>query len=511
MSTRPRPVVLTILDGWGHRDSPESNAIAAAKTPHWDDLCARFAHGLVDTSGISVGLPGGQMGNSEVGHLNLGAGRVIYQDITRVDQAIADRSFFANPVLAGAVDQAKAHDGTVHILGLLSPGGVHSHENHIFSMVRLAAERGAKAIVVHAILDGRDMPPRSAGPSLERLEAVCAEVGNARIGSLIGRYYAMDRDQRWDRVRAAYELLTEGKAAFSADSAAAGLAAAYARDEGDEFVQATAIAPAAPVIDGDAVVFMNFRADRAREITRAFIEDDFPGWERAARPRLASFTSLTQYQDDFGIPVAYPPERPRNTLGEFLSDQGLKQLRIAETEKYAHVTFFFNGGEEAPFPGEDRILVPSPKVRTYDLQPEMSAPEVTDKLVAAIQAGTYDVIICNYANADMVGHTGDFDAAVKAVETLDACMGRLADAVTSSGGEMLVTADHGNVEQMFDPATGQAHTAHTTNLVPLLYVGRPATVENGGSLADIAPTLLAIMGLTPPAEMTGHSLLEIQR
>lgn len=502
-----RPIVLAILDGWGCSETAEHNAIHAAATPNWDRLWRDNPHATVDTSGIAVGLPGGQMGNSEVGHLNLGAGRVIYQDVTRISKAIADGDFFENPELIAAVDAANAAGGIVHVIGLLSPGGVHALDEHMFAMVRLAAGRGA-TVHVHALLDGRDMPPRSAAASLKKMQDVCAEAGNARIASMIGRYFAMDRDRRWDRVRQAYDLLTQARGEFQAEDALAGLEAAYARGENDEFVKATAI-DRTGIRDGDSVVFMNFRADRARELTQAFTQDNFDGFDREVRPDISRFACLTEYQADFGLPVAFPPSRPDNVLGEYLATLGLKQLRIAETEKYAHVTFFFNGGEETPYPGEDRELIPSPHVATYDLQPEMSAPEVTDRLVAAIGTGRYDFIVVNYANADMVGHTGKFDAAVKAVEVLDDCLGRLADAIGKAGGELLVTADHGNVEQMYDAGTGQAHTAHTTNLVPLLYVGRDATLANGGALSDIAPTVLALMDIPVPPQMTGRSLVEL--
>ncbi len=510
MNHRPshRPVVLAILDGWGYSETVEHNAIHAADTPNWDRLWRENPHGWVDTSGIAVGLPSGQMGNSEVGHLNLGAGRVIYQDVTRISKAIDDGEFFGNAELLAAVDAAMANDGVVHVIGLLSPGGVHALDEHMFAMVRLAAARGA-TVHVHALLDGRDMPPRSAEASLKKMQAVCLDAGNARIASMIGRYFAMDRDQRWDRVQHAYDLLAAARGEFHADDALAGLQAAYARGEDDEFVKATVVGELAGISDGDSIVFMNFRADRARELTQAFTQDDFDGFRRDVRPKLASFVCLTEYRSDFGLPVAFPPSRPQNVLGEYLSNLGMKQLRIAETEKYAHVTFFFNGGEETPYPGEDRELIPSPRVATYDLKPEMSAPEVTEKLEAAIASGKYDFIVVNYANADMVGHTGKFDAAVAAVEALDACIGRLAAAVEAAGGEMLVTADHGNVEQMYDNATGQAHTAHTTNLVPLLYVGRDAKLVNGGALSDIAPTVLALMGIPAPEEMTGRPLVEL--
>ncbi|HET7306381.1 MAG TPA: 2,3-bisphosphoglycerate-independent phosphoglycerate mutase [Gammaproteobacteria bacterium] len=512
MPDRPRPVVLAILDGWGYREDTTDNAIAVADTPNWDRLWRDCPHSLLHTSGKAVGLPEGQMGNSEVGHLNLGAGRVLYQDSMRISRAIEDGSFNDNPALTGAVDAAKAAGGAVHIVGLLSPGGVHSYESHIHAMVRLAVARGAERVFVHAITDGRDTPPKSAEASFQALDKVFADCGRGRLASLIGRYYAMDRDQRWDRVEAAYNLMTQAKADYEAPDGVSGLHAAYDRGETDEFVKATRIAPpggeAVTVADNDAIVFMNFRADRARQLTRTFIEDDFDGFKREIRPRLAAFVSLTQYQRDFDIPVAFEPETPKRILGEIVAQSGLKQLRIAETEKYAHVTFFFNGGEERPFPGEDRTLIPSPKVATYDLQPEMSSVELTDRLVDAIAGGHYDLIICNYANADMVGHTGDEGAAVKAVEAVDAALGRITDALAKVGGELLVTADHGNVEVMRDPETGQPQTAHTTGPVPFVYFGRKAEL-NDGVLADVAPTLLSLLDLDQPAEMTGHSLIQL--
>lgn len=513
MTDRVRPVVLAILDGWGYREEPADNAIAAARTPVWDRLWQDCPHALLYTSGKAVGLPEGQMGNSEVGHLNLGAGRVLYQDSMRISRAIEDGSFNDNPALTGAVDAAKAAGGAAHVVGLLSPGGVHSYDTHLQAMVRLAAARGVERIYVHAILDGRDTPPRSAEGSIEAMQALFGELGRGAIASIIGRYFAMDRDQRWERTRAAYDLMTEAHAPHTAEDPLDALHAAYARGESDEFVTATRIVPAGtqPVIvaGGDAFVFMNFRSDRARQLTRAFIEDDFDGFERAVRPRLASFVSLTRYHRDFDIPVAYPPETPKQILGEIVAQHGLKQLRISETEKYAHVTFFFNGGEERAFPGEDRKLIPSPKVATYDLQPEMSSVELTDQLTDAIASGHYDLIICNYPNADMVGHSGDFDAAVKAVEAIDTALGRVVDALVQTGGELLITADHGNAEQMRDPATGQTHTAHTTGPVPLLYRGRPARVADG-VLADVAPTLLALMNIDAPAAMTGRALVTLE-
>lgn len=508
-----KPHVLIILDGFGYSETSESNAIKAAHMPNWQKLLDSCPHGLVSGSGEDVGLPDGQMGNSEVGHMNLGAGRVVYQDFTRVTKAIRDGDFFTNTVITSAVDKAVSAGKAVHILGLLSPGGVHSHEDHLHAMVDLAVQRGAKAVYVHAFLDGRDTPPRSAQSSLQAMEAKMAATGKGRVASIIGRYYAMDRDNRWDRVEAAYRLLTEGVAVRTCASAVEALQASYADEISDEFVKPSVIAAAgqapALIADGDAVVFMNFRADRAREITRAFVDEPFTGFTRSVRPALADFVMLTEYSAKIPAPAAYKPQALHNSLGEYLSGLGKTQLRIAETEKYAHVTFFFSGGREEPYPGETRLLVPSPAVATYDLQPEMSAEEVTDKLVAAILSGDYDALICNYANGDMVGHTGVFDAAVQACEMLDRCIGRLAEAVRQAGGDMLITADHGNVEQMADAATGQAHTAHTCELVPFVYLGqRPnVVIARNGVLSDVAPTLLDLMGLPQPVEMTGTSLL----
>jgi 2,3-bisphosphoglycerate-independent phosphoglycerate mutase len=448
------------------------------------------------------------MGNSEVGHLNIGAGRVVYQDLTRVDVAIRDGSFYANPAFAGAITHAAQHGTALHIMGLLSPGGVHSHEDHIHALLEMAARAGLRKIYLHAFLDGRDTPPRSAEASLQRLQDKCAALGAGRIASIVGRYYAMDRDNRWERVQPAYELLTEGKAGFAAATALEGLRQAYARDESDEFVKATAIGEPVAMCDGDVAVFMNFRADRAREMTRALTDAAFGGFERARIPRLAHFVMLSSYGDDFNhLPAAYSPAPIHNGFGEYVAALELKQLRIAETEKYAHVTYFFNGGTEQPYPGEDRIMVQSPKVATYDLKPEMSAGEVTDKLEAAIRSGRYHAIICNYANCDMVGHTGMLDAAIRAIEALDGCLGRVVGAMLECGGEVLITADHGNAEQMMDRGTGQPHTAHTLNPVPFLYIGRKASMVEGGALCDVAPTLLAMMGLAQPPEMTGKPLI----
>lgn len=506
------PVLLLILDGFGYREDPDFNAVAQARKPNWDRLWREYPHTLIKTSALDVGLPHGQMGNSEVGHLNIGAGRVVYQDLTKIDLAIENGSFFKNPALLAAARTALAQDSALHIMGLLSPGGVHSHEAHIQAMLELAAGVGLKKVFLHAFLDGRDTPPRSAAQSLQALQDKCAQLGAGRIATLVGRFYVMDRDNRWERVQVAYDMLTQGTAPFAAADALQGLEAAYARGENDEFVQATVIGDPAPMRDGDVVVFMNFRADRAREITRALTDENFTGFTRTRFPRLGNFTTLSSYGDDFHLPCAYTADAIHNGLGEYLSNLGLKQLRIAETEKYAHVTYFMNGGRELPYPGEDRTLVPSPKVATYDLKPEMSAFEVTDKLEAAIRSGQYAAILCNYANGDMVGHSGVMAAAVKAVEALDTCIGRVVSTMLACGGEVLITADHGNAEQMLDRTTQQAHTAHTMNLVPFLYVGRRATIAAAGTgaLQDVAPTLLAMMGLPQPAEMTGKPLVRFE-
>ncbi len=472
-------------------------------------MLATCPHTLVETHGKFVGLPDGQMGNSEVGHMNIGAGRIVYQDLTRIDAAIEDGTFFGNAALVGAcaaVNQAPATEATLHVFGLVSPGGVHSHEDHILRMLDLAKAQGVARVAVHAFLDGRDTPPQSARASLEKLAAKCRDLGNARIATIGGRYFAMDRDKRWDRVKLAYDAMAEAQSEFHAADALSALDAAYARGETDEFVKPTIIGNGAKFADGDAVVYMNFRADRARQLTQVFVDPKFDGFARMRAIRLSAFVSLTEYSADLAVTaVAYQPQSLSNSLGEYLASRGRKQLRIAETEKYAHVTFFFSGGREAPYEGEDRILVPSPKVATYDLQPEMSCPEVTDRLVAAIRGGTYDFIVCNIANADMVGHTGKLDAAIKAAEAVDVALGRLTEAIREAGGEMLISADHGNFEQMID-ADGVPHTQHTVGPVPLVYVGRAATLEHG-ALRDLAPTVLALMGLPQPAEMTGHSLV----
>jgi 2,3-bisphosphoglycerate-independent phosphoglycerate mutase len=504
------PVLLIILDGFGYREDCDDNAICQARKPQWNFLWSTYPHTTIDASEKWVGLPMHQMGNSEVGHMNIGAGRVVYQDYTKIEHTIETGEFFENPVLKKAVETGR--ESALHVMGLVSPGGVHSHESQIHSMLKMAAEGGVKNLYVHAFLDGRDTPPKSAEPSLLALEERYKALGAGRTASICGRYYAMDRDKRWERVSQAYELIVDGKGQYQATSAVDGLAAAYARGEADEFVKATAIAPkgAQPVRmnDGDAVVFMNFRADRARQLTTTLTDAKFDGFSRPRAPKLGYYCTLTRYGDDYAhIPAAFPPQSVSNGFGEYLAKQGYKQLRIAETEKYAHVTYFFNGGVETPYPGEERVMVPSPKVATYDLKPEMSAPEVTDKLVEAIKSRKYEAIVCNYANGDMVGHTGNLEAATKAIEVLDECIGKVVTAMKEIGGEVLITADHGNAEMMADPSTHQAHTAHTLNVVPLLYVGRKASMKDGGALQDVAPTLLAMMGLPQPPEMTGKPLV----
>jgi len=508
--------LLIILDGFGCRKESDHNAILSAKTPHIDHLIATCPNGLISSSGNDVGLPHGQMGNSEVGHMNLGAGRIVYQDFTRIGKSIKDGDFFKNNVLIDSVNKAVNKNKAVHILGLLSSGGVHSHIDHISAMINLAHQQGAKKIYLHAFLDGRDTPPKSALPWLKRIDEQFNTLGTGRIASIVGRYYAMDRDNRWDRVEKAYRMLTENKAPYLSRNASMALELAYERDENDEFVQPTVIQDeqdeAANICDGDSVIFMNFRADRAREITRAFVTKGFKDFHRVKHPKLAEFVMLTEYANDIETPCAFPSNSLQNVLGDYISSLGKTQLRIAETEKYAHVTFFFSGGREECFPGEDRILIKSPDVATYDMQPEMSAPKVTDKLIEAIEGKHYDLIICNYANGDMVGHTGNFDAAVKAIEALDGCIGRIAHCIQNTGGECLITADHGNAEQMLDSESGQAHTAHTTGPVPLIYIGRPgASLQTkGGVLSDIAPTLLSMMGISQPEEMTGSSLITFE-
>ena len=523
-NNKKTPHVLMILDGFGHREDDKDNAIAAADMPNLDKIYQQYSHGLISASGEDVGLPDGQFGNSEVGHMNLGAGRVLYQDSTRISSEVNNRDFYKNEALVNAVKAANELGGNVHIMGLLSDGGVHSHQDHIEAMCHSALVHGAKNVFVHCFLDGRDTPPKSADKYINRLRTHIGKLnehyegGRVQIASIIGRYYAMDRDNRWDRVQKAYELITEGKADRLSTRADGAVQAAYKARETDEFISPTTVIGRDEVPytvdDNDALIFMNFRADRARELAQAFVlpDHEFSGFARNKQPRLAAFVMLTKYSDILAdnskTSIAYYPTSLTNTLGEYLQDQGKTQLRIAETEKYAHVTFFFSGGREEEYNGETRILVPSPNVATYDLQPEMSAPEVTDKLVEAIESGKYDVLIVNYANGDMVGHTGIFNAAVQAVEALDVCVGRVATAVRAAGGDMLITADHGNCEQMQDYDSGQVHTQHTTELVPFIYVGdKNLKVRNGGKLSDIAPTILALMNIEAPLEMTGENLL----
>lgn len=522
MSNKEAPfkksTVLIILDGWGYREQSDSNAIQAASTPVLDKLKTDYPNMLIQTSGMAVGLPEGQMGNSEVGHVNLGAGRIVYQDFTRITKSIDDGEFSQTPALYQAVDKAVQQDKAVHIFGLLSPGGVHSHEEHIFAMMELAQKRGATKIFLHAFLDGRDTPPRSAKKSLEKAQEKFEQLfpgseGEGQIASIIGRYYAMDRDQRWDRVEAAYNLMVSGDGKYQYKDALSALDEAYQRDENDEFVSASAIVnnkgEAIEVNDGDALIFMNFRADRARQFSRCFTETNFDGFTRKKIPAISDFVMLTQYSADIDANCAFAPEALNNVMGDWLAKHSKTQLRISETEKYAHVTFFFSGGQEDEFDGEQRILVPSPDVATYDLQPEMNSTLLTDKLVAAIESGEHDFIVCNYPNGDMVGHTGDFTAAVKACEAVDSCMGRVVSALQKTGGECLITADHGNAEQMQDEVSGQAHTAHTCEPVPLIYVGRSATPASTGALSDISPTLLHLMAMEQPEEMTGSVLMQL--
>lgn len=501
MDRKSKPVVLIILDGWGYTDEVKHNPIKAVATPTMDFLWQNYPHTLIEASGEAVGLPVGQIGNSEVGHLHIGAGRKVPQDLTRIDNDIKSQQFFQNPTLVKAIQLANKNNKAVHVLGLLSPGGVHSHERQIKAMMDMLKNSGIQKRYLHAILDGRDTPPKSALNSLKNFDSIV---------SIIGRYYAMDRDKRWERTQKAYDLLTQGKADYHAASAEEGLALAYERGESDEFVKPTLIhAPnESPITiqEGDVVIFMNYRPDRARQLTQAFIgESPFPH----KPPKLGAFVTLTRYAKNLPSQVAYPPLQLQNTLGEFISKQGLHQLRLAETEKYAHVTYFLNGGTEEPFPNEDRELIPSPKIATYDLQPEMSAYELTDHLVKAIESQYYDLIVCNYANPDMIGHTGIEPAAQKAISVVDECLKKIIAALQKVHGEALITADHGNIEKMFDETTGQPHTAHTTNLVPLIYFGRKATFsDHQGALDDVAPTLLAIMGYEKPREMTGTNLIQ---
>jgi 2,3-bisphosphoglycerate-independent phosphoglycerate mutase len=512
-SSRPHPLVLCILDGWGERDRAPDNAIETARMPVWHRLTARWPHAQLQASEHYVGLPDGQMGNSEVGHTNLGAGRLVMQELPRIDAAIATGELARKPALRDFIAALQRTGGAAHLIGLLSPGGVHSHQHQIAALARILAKAGVP-VAVHAILDGRDTPPKAAAAYLKKFGEDVARLAPLRIATLCGRYYAMDRDHRWDRVEKAYRVLTGGEGEAAADAGSA-IETAYNRGETDEFVQPTAIGGFRGMRDGDGVLIANFRADRVREIAAALLDPDFSGFARAKTIAFAAALGLVEYSAALNpfLGTLFPPENLENTFGEVVSRAGLRQLRIAETEKYAHVTFFFNGGRETVFSGEERILVPSPRVATYDQQPEMSAPEVTDKVVEEIGAGRFDVIVLNYANADMVGHTGRIDAAVAAVETIDKCLGRVAEAIEKAGGTLVVTADHGNAEMMRDPETGEPHTAHTLNPVPFLVVNPPGAIAHleNGRLADVAPTLLDLLGLAKPAAMTGHSLIVPQQ
>lgn len=507
-----KPVVLMILDGYGLNNNCDHNAVCEGKTPVMDQLMSQCPFVKGNASGLAVGLPDGQMGNSEVGHLNMGAGRIVYQELTRITKSIKDGDFFEVPEFLQAVENCKKHDKALHMWGLVSDGGVHSHNTHIYGLLELAKKNGLSKVFVHCFLDGRDTPPASGKGFVEELEAKMKEIGVGRVASVMGRYYAMDRDNRWDRVERAYNALTRGEGK-TADSAPAGIQASYDAGANDEFVEPFVVTeagkPVATVQDGDSVIFFNFRPDRAREITRAFCDDDFKGFDREKRLNL-TYVCFTDYDETIeNKAVAFKKEGITNTFGEFLAKNHMTQARIAETEKYAHVTFFFNGGVEEPNEGEDRILVPSPKVATYDLQPEMSAPAVCEKLTTAIKSGKYDVIIVNFANPDMVGHTGIEEAAIKAIETVDSCVGKTVDAIKEAGGVLFICADHGNAEQLVDYETGAPFTAHTTNPVPFILVNAdPAyKLRENGCLADIAPTLIELLGMEQPKEMTGKSLL----
>jgi 2,3-bisphosphoglycerate-independent phosphoglycerate mutase len=500
-----RPVMLIVLDGWGHREDPTDNAVKQARTPNFDRLWAAHPHALLNTSGFDVGLPGGQMGNSEVGHLNIGAGRVVMQDLPRIDTAARDGSMAKAPALKGLIAKLKKTGGACHLIGLVSDGGVHSHQDHAVALAHILAGENIP-VIVHVLTDGRDTGPNAGKDFVSRFAAALPE--GVRIGTVIGRYYAMDRDNRWDRVSRAYETLVDGRGA-SAGTAVSAIEASYAEGITDEFIHPTSIAGYGGMQDGDGLLCFNFRADRVREILGALLDPLFTGFSRQRRIEFAAAVGMTQYSNalDAFLETIFQPQNLANVLGAAVSAAGRTQLRMAETEKYPHVTYFLNGGEEQVYPGEDRIMVPSPKVATYDLQPEMSAPELTDKAVAAIESGKYDLIVLNFANPDMVGHTGSLAAAIKAVETVDAGLGRIAHAIAKAGGALLFTADHGNCELMRDPVTGGPHTAHTTNPVPVCLTAGATVLRDGGRLADLAPTLLALMGIPQPKEMDGRSLI----
>ena len=501
-----KPVALIICDGWGINPNADHNAIAMAKTPHFDELAKKWPHTQLFTSGLAVGLPEGQMGNSEVGHMNMGAGRVVYQELTRIDKEIREWNFFRNPALCAAMDHAKESGGQLHLIGLLSDGGVHSSLEHLFALLNAAKARGVKRTFVHAFLDGRDVPPKSGAEFLARTEQVLQQLGHGKIATVGGRYYAMDRDKNWERTEKAYRAMVNGVGP-TAGSAAEAIQRAYEAGVTDEFMEPTVIDPTGTMRGGDSVIFFNFRPDRARQITRALATPDFDGFARPDHPYLA-FVCMTQYDAKLGLPVAYRPQELRDNLAQILSERNLKQYHTAETEKYAHVTFFFNCGQEDPYPGEERMLIPSPKVATYDLKPEMAAPEVAAAAAAAIAGNQADFLIMNFANADMVGHTGNMAATIKAVEAVDAGVGKVVQAVLKAGGVALVTADHGNAEQMVDYETGQPMTSHTTNPVPFYMAGSKSKLREGGVLADVAPTILELLGEAKPEAMTAASLLD---
>ncbi|MBP1909710.1 2,3-bisphosphoglycerate-independent phosphoglycerate mutase [Methanolobus bombayensis] len=511
MSYENGPLLLMILDGWGYTTEEKGNAVMAANTPVLDSLIEKYPSCLLQVSGEGVGLPEGQMGNSEVGHLNIGAGRIIYQDLTRINKDIKEGSFFKNQVLLEAMENVKKNNSALHLMGLFSYGGVHSHMDHMRALVEMAKKEGVEKVYIHTFLDGRDVPPQTALDDMKSHEEFCKSTGIAKTATVSGRYYAMDRDKRWERTKLAYDALTLGEGIL-ADDAVSAVSMAYERGENDEFVKPTVVTdedgkPVATVKDGDSVIFFNFRPDRARQITYAFMNDDLDGFERRVKPKV-HYVCMAEYDEKLDAPIAFPPETIINTLGEVLSKNKKKQLRIAETEKYAHVTFFFNGGVEKENEGEERCLVSSPDVATYDLKPDMSAYEVTDQLVERIQSGKYDAIILNFANMDMVGHTGIMDSAIRAIEAVDECVGRIIDSLLKMGGAALITADHGNAEKMIDYETGKPHTAHTSNPVRCLLVNGPDGGElQDGKLSDLAPTMLEIMKIDQPAEMTGVSLI----
>ena len=514
MPTPTRPLVLVVLDGWGIRADPKNNAIAMARTPVYDAMVARYPHAQLVASGEAVGLPAGQMGNSEVGHMNMGAGRVVYQDLTRIDKSIRDGELFESATLAASMDRCTADRHALHFVGLVSDGGVHSHQRHLHALLQMAARRGVARVFVHVITDGRDASPAGAAKYIPELEAVMQSAGVGRVATIVGRYYAMDRDKRWERIKLAYDAMIGGRAETTSTTALAPVQASHASGVTDEFVRPIVIVapdgqPIGPIRDGDSVMFFNFRADRARQLTRALALDDFDGFDRPGRPRL-HYTTMTVYDRTFNLPVVFTPQTFSGNLADVLAEHARTNLRLAETEKYAHVTYFFNCGREEPYPGEDRILVPSQKVATYDLKPEMSAPGIADALVADVTARRHDVIICNFANADMVGHTGDVAATISAVETLDWCLGRLLAALKRADARAIVTADHGNAEQLWDDELKAPHTAHTSNPVPVILCAEDLVGRRlrDGSLRDVAPTLLGLLGVPLSPEMTGSSLLD---